>query len=258
MDGGNLLRRFGRLQRMKSQPLSAEAVQALKKESFPHSLALRLQSDRGGELVDMLSAAVTTMSVGQADLDELAADFASIYLNHGYGASPYESVWLDEDGLAMQQPMFDVRESYARHGLSAPDWRKRADDHVVFQLQFIATMLEAEDGIGLPHVVRFLDKHTLRWMPDFATRVGQRAATPFYAGLAMLTATYLDELRDVLALANAAVDGPRYIVVGIEFDAKGRKRIHPVDRDDFSGKPAYHALVTDHIEPPIRVRYQSV
>lgn len=201
------------LAQLHDRELQTDAVQALQKESFPQSLALRLQSDRGVELVAMISAAVTSMPVGQADLDELAADFASIYLNHGYGASPYESVWLDEDGLAMQQPMFDVRESYARQGLSAPDWRKRADDHLVFQLQFIATMLEAEDGIGLPDVACFLDEHTLRWIPDFATRVGQRAATPFYAGLAMLTATYLDELRDVIALV---LDEPRPTAEEIE------------------------------------------
>jgi len=30
------------------------------------------------------------------------------------------------------------------------------------------------------------------------------------------------------------------------------------DRDDFSGKPAYQSLANEHIEPPIRIRYQPV
>ncbi|MDH3265535.1 MAG: ATP-binding protein [Gammaproteobacteria bacterium] len=63
-------------------------------------------------------------------------------------------------------------------------------------------------------------------------------------------------LRDVLAMANSAVEGSRYIVTGVEFDAKGRKRIYAVDQADFSGKPAYQALANDHIEPPLRIRYQ--
>jgi hypothetical protein len=67
-----------------------------------------------------------------------------------------------------------------------------------------------------------------------------------------------DFLRDVLSLANAAVDGPRYIVTGVGFDADGRKTIQSLHRDDFSGKPAYRALANDHIEPPIRIRYESV
>lgn len=65
-------------------------------------------------------------------------------------------------------------------------------------------------------------------------------------------------LRDVLAMANAAVEGPRYIVVGAEADASGRKRYHAVGDEDFSGKPSYQALVTDFIEPPVRVRYTPV
>jgi hypothetical protein len=65
-------------------------------------------------------------------------------------------------------------------------------------------------------------------------------------------------LRDVLAMANSSVEGARYIVTGVGFDAKGRKRMYAVDHADFSGKPAYQALANEHIEPPIRLRYQPV
>lgn len=65
-------------------------------------------------------------------------------------------------------------------------------------------------------------------------------------------------LRDVLAMANASVDGPRYIITGAEIDHKGRKRMFSVDKDDFSGKPAYQSLANDQIEPPMRIRYQPV
>jgi len=65
-------------------------------------------------------------------------------------------------------------------------------------------------------------------------------------------------LRDVIAMANASVEGTRYIITGVEFDKKNRKRMYGVDRADFSGKPAYQSLANDHIEPPIRIRYQPV
>ena len=67
-----------------------------------------------------------------------------------------------------------------------------------------------------------------------------------------------DFLRDVLAIANASVEGNRYIITGIEFDTKGRKLVSAVDESDFSGKPAYESLANEHIEPPIRIRYQAV
>jgi len=65
-------------------------------------------------------------------------------------------------------------------------------------------------------------------------------------------------LRDVLALANAAVDGPRYIVVGAEIDSRGQKRFFSIDAEDFSGKPSYQALANEYIEPPLRISYKPV
>ncbi len=67
-----------------------------------------------------------------------------------------------------------------------------------------------------------------------------------------------DFLRDVLAMANVSADGHRYIVVGMDFDAEGKKRVHGVKRDDFGGKPAYAELVSDHIEPAVHVHYERV
>ena len=65
-------------------------------------------------------------------------------------------------------------------------------------------------------------------------------------------------LRDILSLANAAVEGNRYIVVGLDFDDKGRKQKHPIDRADFTGNPSYQTLANEYIEPAIRVRYKPV
>lgn len=67
-----------------------------------------------------------------------------------------------------------------------------------------------------------------------------------------------DFLRDVVAIANASVEGSRYIVVGVDVDAHGRKRITRVDRGDFDGNPSYNALVNEFVEPPVRLRYHPV
>lgn len=89
-----------------------------------------------------------------------------------------------------------------------------------------------------------------------------RAAAPG-AGVQLRPETYGSNgirqfLRDVVAMANAYVDGVRYIIVGAEIDEKGNKRLASVSRNDFSGKPSYQGLVTDFIEPPIRLKYQAV
>jgi hypothetical protein len=65
-------------------------------------------------------------------------------------------------------------------------------------------------------------------------------------------------LRDVLAMANASVDGPRFIIIGAHIDSRDRKSVHPVSEKDFSGKPSYESLVNEYIEPPVRIRYEPV
>ncbi len=67
-----------------------------------------------------------------------------------------------------------------------------------------------------------------------------------------------DFLRDIIAIANASINGKRYIITGVEFDPKGRKQLFSIDREDFSGKPAYQSLANEHIEPPLQVSYKPV
>lgn len=56
-------------------------------------------------------------------------------------------------------------------------------------------------------------------------------------------------LRDVIGLANAPVDGPRYIVVGTG---------EAVPEADFSGTPPYAALIREFVEPILKIRYEAV
>ena len=67
-----------------------------------------------------------------------------------------------------------------------------------------------------------------------------------------------DFLRDIVALANASVEGNRYLIVGVDGDADGKKRVRGIDPADFEGKPSYHALVNEFVEPPVRLRYHPV
>ena len=67
-----------------------------------------------------------------------------------------------------------------------------------------------------------------------------------------------DFLRDLMAMANADVDGSRYIIVGAGFDDRGRKQLTGIGREDFAGNPSYLSLAREFIEPPIRLKYESV
>ena len=180
----------------------AVLIEELQKMKFPSALSLAFESEPAQESANLMARALSVLptDIKQPELDELAADYASIYLNHSISASPEESVWLDEDSLMCQDSMFQVRSWYASHGLGIPDWRKRPDDHLVYQLQFIAWLLcEAEKLGAIEDIATFMDEHLLRWLGNFAERVIARCDTPYFAGIAGITAAYCESFRDILA-----------------------------------------------------------
>jgi len=218
------------LARVHDREMDRQTLDGLRSIGFPRCLALEPDDSRGRDAMIVLGQALQNLhDANESDLDELAADYADIYLNHSIQASPFESVWLDEDGLAMQQPMFQVREWYERFGMAAEDWRIRSDDHIGLQIQFLAHLLaragESNDTLQvLGAIARFLDEHPLRWIDEFSQRVAQRCGTAFYGGSAMLTASYLDALRGLL---EVVMDQPRPSAEEIE--ERMKPKVEPVE-----------------------------
>jgi len=189
--------------------LDRETLMQLWKDCYEEFFGLELQGAPAREALRLFRQGLDDIptDLEQGTLDILAAEFADIYLNYSLNASPCESVWVDEDSLTMQDAMFQIRDWYARHGLAVENWRMRSDDHLVTQLQFLSFLFDGEPGRErLEEIARFLDEHLLRWIGEFAERISARCKTRFYAGLAMLTSTYLEELRDLTA---EVLDSPR-------------------------------------------------
>lgn len=177
-------------------------IDELKKIDFPFCLTILPDSGPGAEAMALFQQSLAEFSkyIDRETLDNLAADYAAIYLNHNLSASPEESVWIDEDSLVCQDTMFQVRGWYEKYGLGIPDWRLRPDDHLVYELQFLAWMLDQDDKPEtLEQLAIFMDEHLLRWLGNFGERVLARCDTQYFAGLAALTAAYCEELRDIIA-----------------------------------------------------------
>jgi TorA maturation chaperone TorD len=182
--------------------LDAATIAALKAVNFPANLGLLPDSAAAQDAWRLMAAAVAELPAAPdaAAIDELAADYAAIYLTGAHGAAPCESVWLDDDRLVCQAPMFALREIYAAAGLSTVDWRRRPDDHLVLQLLYAAHALrQAANDVDWRTLASMLDLHLLCWLPRFAARVASRAAQPFYAGLGSLSAAWCDGLRELIA-----------------------------------------------------------
>lgn len=186
---------------LQDRELSVPILAELKSLNFPDNLGLLPVDAASQASYRMMRIAVSALPAQPAAriLDELAADFAAIYLTGAFGASPCESFWLSDDHLVCQEAMFDMRALYAASGLAVPDWRMRPDDHLVFQLQFLASRLGTVETDGdWRALAAFLDYHLLRWLPDFADRVASRCDTPFYAALVILTDAWCQQLRSLI------------------------------------------------------------
>ena len=186
--------------RLHDRELDAETLIALKQANFPHGLDMPPGGQAGAAAYANMDAALRE----DVTLDDLAADYAAIYLNNSLGASPCESVWLSDDHLACAAPMFELRELYAAAGLKVADWRSRFDDHLVLQLQYVRHAM-ANVGSALATVAvdpekmaKFIDEHIGYWFPDFAQRVSMKCDTRFYAALAELTHVWLVHFRELL------------------------------------------------------------
>jgi TorA maturation chaperone TorD len=175
----------------------------LHRSGFPQTLSLLPSHHEAVTQMVVTLAAFSDIPGGEVTrcANDLAADYAGIYLTHALRAAPYESVWRDEDQLMMQAPTFAVREFYTRHGVMVQNWRHQPDDHLSHELCFLAVLLERGER---REAARFLRMHLMVWLPLFTERVAQRAQTRFYAHLATLTLasvqSCLERLPDVAVI----------------------------------------------------------
>lgn len=193
------------LVRLADRELDAETLALLRGRDPADWFALDLSGEEFDAVRTLLldGLAETPDPPGEADLDDLAAEYAAIHLLNSYDASPSESVWRDEDHLERQEAMFQARAWYARHGVMAPNWRVRADDHLVNELQFLALMLRGGGSRDdLRECALFLRDHLLVWTPLFADRVAARCRLQLYAAITLASAIYLRRLGVALGAAT--------------------------------------------------------
>lgn len=141
---------------------------------------------------------------------ELAVDYAHVFLCAGMyeqmTAPPYESVYTSEEHLLMQDARDSVLACYLDEELGLPADNTTPEDHLSFELQFMAKLVEREQAAleagdearcaELQAKQRaFSDEHLANWVPRLCADVRAHAQTAFYRGIADVTEGFL-ELED--------------------------------------------------------------
>ena len=157
--------------------------------------------------------------VGDAFVSEgheaLLVDYTKLFLGPTDAAArPYGSVWLEGDGLLMQDSTVAVTRLYEQGGFEIAEDFRELPDHIAAELEFLYLLLFRENQArsgnsaeALGEVValqkRFLAEHLGLWVGPFSAAVRKNAQSRFYRELAELTERFVKAQMNVHTVGEA-------------------------------------------------------
>lgn len=153
---------------------------------------------------------------------DLAVDYAHVFLAagayDGNTACPYESIYTSEEGLVMQEARDEVRAVYLSQGIDIDANVHEPEDHVSFELDFMAFMsdraveaLDANDAEScckaLAVQLDFALSHLLNWFDPWGKSIEAHAEQGFYPALFKITRAYVREDVELLGQMQSVIEG---------------------------------------------------
>ncbi len=200
----------------------------LEEPSTDYLIALR-SPDVMGSLREM--GVVLSPDFSDAPLEKLkealACEYAVLFVVAG-GCPPVESVRLT--GRYQQQPFFEVRDFYKKHGFEIANGRFAIfEDQLGVELTFIAEMLERaaaklETGDEVAYtrfqkeIKRFWALHLGKWVRGYATLLERASEHSFFRQMARLLGNFADWELSLLGVRVDDLDGGKLKVPKAEIE----------------------------------------
>lgn len=140
---------------------------------------------------------------------DLAVDYARVFLAAGTyvgdTAVPYESVYLSEAKILMQEPRDEVVAIYRSCGFAVTEDLQVPEDHAGFEMEFMALLCDriaekfGEGGFPAEELKiqkDFIEEHLLSWLPMLQERVDKYAELRFYPAMLRIAIGFLRQTRD--------------------------------------------------------------
>jgi TorA maturation chaperone TorD len=139
-------------------------------------------------------------------LENLAVEYAYLFLGPGKHISPHESVHHKKEGGQSGQLWGELTAEVKRiiesSGLAYKSEFTGMPDHISVELEFMQHVVqretqawEADDDktalLCLKNEKIFVDEHLFRWIPEFCEKVIKTADWPFYKEMARLTRSFI-------------------------------------------------------------------
>jgi len=138
--------------------------------------------------------------------EDLAVEYARLFIGPGPHLSPHESVHLEVDGYEgglWGATTVKVKKFIEAAGLNYEDQFTGLPDHISVELEFMQKMTEweaekwaegdEEKALGSQMVQRkFMDEHVMLWGPGFCDKVIDMSESPFYENMAKVAKSFLE------------------------------------------------------------------
>ena len=188
---------YGLLAAVYRQEITSELLQQIKDPGF-----LGVCSDLGLELPGEFFERPE-----DALLEDLAVEYAGLFIGPGGHISPHESVHherLDQsEGQLWGESTVNVKKFIEWTGLQYTPEYTGLPDHISVELEFMETVIRQEeqswekgDREGIINCLkmekRFIEEHLIRWIPAFCEKVLSEAELPFYREMAALTKNFIE------------------------------------------------------------------
>ncbi len=140
---------------------------------------------------------------------ELRAEYTRIFVGLRKVLAPlWESVYFNRDRMVFQEETFQVRSMYRRYGLQIDKLQHEPDDHLCYELLFIAALFRdckqrIEEGDRDAAEKTWADLrsfalfHPLTWVSQWNELVQENTKNGFYRGYASLVLHSLKKLEEV-------------------------------------------------------------
>lgn len=194
--------------------IDKDTLKKLKETKFPTETG---NADMD-EAYKMISDYIAGMSDSDEDINDLAADYAKVFLAAGsatgLAAFPYESVYTSKKHEIGGRTQQEAAALYLSRGWEpSKNMYRTMDDHAGLELEYMAIMCEemakAYDTVNPDQICMsirdqkaFMETH-LHWITAFCMDVKKYADTAFYQGVAKLTSAFIEQEKALLALGGA-------------------------------------------------------
>lgn len=185
---------------------------------------------------------------------DFAVDYARCMLSagiiNGEAAVPFESIYTSKERLTHQEARDKVRAIYIANGVNVDQELNLPEDHLAFELEFLAIMADRARELALAQDKEallanlvcqrsFIGDHLLNWIGAFEENLVACALTKFYVAITHILQGFLEQDAALLDEVIALLGGAPYVpaddyVQGVAAEPEKKANVANAKYDDGS------------------------